>query len=272
VKTSNPSRFLRLLPAVAALSLVVLVVKASGLARSAHAADAGSQIVMASAVPAPKAADPAADDTETSSSDVDVLTSLAHRRAELDKRQHELEMRQNLLEAAEKRVDDKIADLKSLQKQIQTLLGMRDDAEQKQLTSLVKTYSSMKPRDAGRIFNDLDEDVLLGVASQMKPDALAPILAQMQSEAAQKLTVRLAQRLKAPAAKAPLPAAVQPAAPPPASSLPPAAALPSLASASPAVPVPSASAPAPLPAPAAAPAATTAPVSPPSSPSVRALK
>jgi len=81
--------------------------------------------------------------------------------------------------------------------------------QQKQVDSLVKTYSSMKPRDAARIFNNLDDAVLVPVAGQMKPDVLAAILAQMQSEPAQKLTVKLADRLKL----ADPPAAVPPAPP-----------------------------------------------------------
>ena len=91
-------------------------------------------------------------------------------------------MRANLLSAAEKRVDAKIADLKSLEDQIQTLLGKRDEAEKKQVTALVKVYSAMKPRDAARIFNTLDEAVLLDVARQMKPDSLAAIMAAMNPQ------------------------------------------------------------------------------------------
>src|ERR1700754_3591168 len=103
-----------------------------------------------------------------------------------------------LIAAAEARVDSKIASLKDLQTQMQTLLGQRDAADQAQINSLVKTYSSMKPADAARIFNDLDETVQLNVAALMKSDVLGAILSKMQPEMAQKLTVRLANRLKLP--------------------------------------------------------------------------
>src|SRR6202007_546055 len=88
--------------------------------------------------------------------------------------------------------------LKQLQGQVEVLLGQRDDAEKAQLAALVKTYSAMKPKDAAHIFNNLDDDVLLSVASQMKPDVLGAILAGMNADAAQKLTVRLANRMKIP--------------------------------------------------------------------------
>jgi hypothetical protein len=85
---------------------------------------------------------------------------------------------------------------------MQQLLGQRDTADQTLLNSLVKTYSSMKPADAARIFNNLDETVELNVAAGMKSDVLGAILGKMEPSAAQKLTVRLANRLKLPDPKA----------------------------------------------------------------------
>ena len=192
---------IRLLPTVLLAGTVLLGLKGFGLVHEARAQDKPQQV--ASAVPAddgirqPK--DIADDDSQVASAaEVDVLSSLAKRRAELDTRTHELDMRQNVLSATEKRVDDKIAALKQMQAQITALLGQRDAAQEKQVASLVKTYSAMKPKDAARIFNGLNEDVLIPVAQDMKSDALAPILANMNAEAAQKLTVRLASRLAVP--------------------------------------------------------------------------
>ena len=79
-----------------------------------------------------------------------------------------------------------------MQAQIAALLAQRDAAQEKQIASLVKTYSAMKPKDAPRIFDTLNDEVLVPVAQEMKSDALAPVLAAMNPEAAQKLTVKLA--------------------------------------------------------------------------------
>ena len=68
----------------------------------------------------------------------------------------------------------------------------------------------MKPKDAARIFNSLDDDVLLPVAQEMKSDDPGPVLAAMNPDAAQKLTVKLANKLALPdtaGAMAPAPAA-----------------------------------------------------------------
>ncbi len=219
---------LRPLPAVFVLALALLVIKGTGLALEARAASTGSaEQTSQPAAPASKAdssaaarsgdaadADGTDADSATSASEVDVLTSLAKRRAELDARAQALDMRANLIAAAEQRVDAKIADLKALQSQIQVLLGQRDAAQEKQIAALVKVYSSMKPRDAARIFNTLDQPVLLAVAGAMKPDALALIMAQMEPKQAQDLTVRLANKLKLPQ-EAALPQPAKPPAPAP---------------------------------------------------------
>lgn len=195
-------RHLRLFPAVIIVGGGLLAIKGVGIVHEAYA-----QTAMTGQVAAPPpqdttqvaVADPSVDDADSSSSaEIDVLTSLSKRRAELDSREQDLDMQANLIAAAEKRVDDKISSLKDLQTQMQTLLGQRDAADQAQINSLVKTYSSMKPADAARIFNDLDETVELNVAALMKSDVLGAILAKMQPDMAQKLTVRLANRLKLP--------------------------------------------------------------------------
>jgi len=200
-------KHLRLLPAVIATVGMVLAVKSVGFAIEARAQDSAAQADAQAPAPAAQAAPSdaadASDDSENASaSEVDVLTSLSKRRAELDARAADLSNREALLEAAEKRVDAKIADLKSLQTQIQQMLGQRDAEAQKQLDALVKTYSSMKPKDAARIFNTLDDHVLLAVAGEMKPDVLGAILAAMSPDAAEKLTEKLADRLKMPDAPA----------------------------------------------------------------------
>ena len=55
-------------------------------------------------------------------------------------------------------------------------------------------YETMKPKEAAKIFDRLDIKVLLEVASQIKPQRMSEIMAQMTPEAAERLTVELAAR------------------------------------------------------------------------------
>jgi flagellar motility protein MotE (MotC chaperone) len=245
-------RYFRLLPAVIALCLTLLVLKGTGIVREADAQSAPQQVAAASTDTAPATKDFAGDDGDTgSAAEVDVLASLSKRRAELDNRARALDMRENVLAATEKRVDEKIATLKQLQAQVTTLIGQRDTAQEKQVVALVKTYSAMKPKDAARIFDGLSDDVLVPVAQEMKSDALAPVLAAMSPSAAQKLTVKLASKLNLPDTATSIPApmpqtqtaaatpAPVPAAPAPQTATPqPPAAQPAPATPQPATPAP----------------------------------
>jgi flagellar motility protein MotE (MotC chaperone) len=56
----------------------------------------------------------------------------------------------------------------------------------------------MKPKDAARIFDTLDIDILVAVVSKMSERKIAPILGLMDPERAKTLTIMLAQQKKLP--------------------------------------------------------------------------
>ncbi|WP_321391676.1 MotE family protein [Emcibacter sp.] len=133
-----------------------------------------------------------------SRSEVQLLQELSERREILEQRAGEMDMREKLLEATENRIDQKIASLKKIEAQIQELLKIHDEREQAQLESLVKTYTAMKPKDAARIFDSLDMDILINIIEKMNEKKVAPILANMSSQTAKELTVELATRKQLP--------------------------------------------------------------------------
>jgi flagellar motility protein MotE (MotC chaperone) len=133
--------------------------------------------------------------------EIDLLQRLAKRRTEIERRGAELEQRGNLLEAAERRIDEKIGELQAIQKTIEGLLVSHDEQSQGQLNSLVKIYENMKPKDAARIFEELDMVVLLDVIERMKERKTAPILAKMNPQRAKEITLELAQRRSLPIAR-----------------------------------------------------------------------
>lgn len=175
---------------------------AAGAAHEAPAEKAPAE-QHASAEPAPAdkgdAPDPAASAPQVTQAqtkgEAEVLQNLSERRAALDGRERDLTMREQLIGVTEKRVEERLAELKSLEERLNVLLTKRDEAEEAQMTALVKTYENMKPADAARIFNKLDRQVLLTVASRMKPAKIGAVMAAMDAAKAQELTVMLALRL-----------------------------------------------------------------------------
>jgi len=191
-------RFVRLLPGLMAATALMLVLNGTDLLQSA-AAIAQETANAAEARPQPANRDFAETDEQiASAAQADVLTGLARRRAELDAREAQIKLQADILAAAEKRVDAKIAQLKTLETRIAGLLKSRDEAEAAQIAALVKTYGAMKPADAARIFDALPDSVLVPVAQAMKPDMLSLVLAKMGAERAKDLTVKLANRLALP--------------------------------------------------------------------------
>ena len=178
-------------PAVPASPAATTPVPAAAPAAAAASPAAASQ-------PAPAAAagnkPPVLDPLSMSPAEVDLLQKLAERRAELDKRAAELSQREVLLQAAEKRIDEKIAKLAELKKDIGGIVDKQSQEDQDRLKSLVKIYETMKPVDAARIFSQLDMPVLLGVLENMKERNAAPILAAMDPGKAKAVTLALAER------------------------------------------------------------------------------
>jgi len=123
-----------------------------------------------------------------------ILGRLQDRRKELDERSRELEMRESLLKAAEKRLDAKLTEMKDLETKVRVMMGTREKNDAERFKSIVKMYENMKAKDAARILERLDMRIQAEVTSEIKPDKMSEILAQMSPGAAERLTVELARR------------------------------------------------------------------------------
>ncbi len=128
-----------------------------------------------------------------SDSEIELLQRLAERRETLEERSRAAEKQQALLRAAEARIDQKVRELKSMQATIEQLIKTYDDQQEAKVRSLVKIYENMKPKDAARIFEELDMETLLLVAERMKERKLAPIMAQLNPTKAKDVTEELAR-------------------------------------------------------------------------------
>lgn len=232
----------RLLPVTAACLGALLAVKSIALVRAAApAASTPAASTPAAATPAaqtppaqpapaksapvapqaatapPPPAVPAAEQpAPVSESERALLLELRQRRQELEARAQEAAARDALLAATERRIGQRVEELKALQARLEALENNRRDRDEASWRGLVKVYETMKPRDAATIMNDLDQAVLLGVLDRMKESKAAAILAAMQPDRARQITTELAQhrqRANTPAPPAPAPpTAARPAA------------------------------------------------------------
>ncbi len=196
----------RLLPPTIAMMALLLGVRSVALVRAAapetpptaaaQPAKPAPTPAAAPTPPAPPAPAPAAvpaAEPPVSDSERALLLDLRKRRAELDAREAALAGRDGVLAAAEARLTARVDELDALQKRLEALDSAHHDRDEANWRGLVKLYESMKPRDAGAIFNDLDLPVLLPILDRMKEAKAAAIMAAMQPERARLATAELAQ-------------------------------------------------------------------------------
>lgn len=138
------------------------------------------------------------DPTLLTQSEIDLLQQLAERRDRVEKREQELDVRTALLKAAEARIDKKVEEMKTLQSTIEGLLASYDQEQEKKVSGLVKIYENMKPKDAAKIFEELEMDILLMVVERVNSRRLAPIMAAMNPQKAREVTVELSRLRQLP--------------------------------------------------------------------------
>jgi flagellar motility protein MotE (MotC chaperone) len=139
----------------------------------------------------------------TSPAERAILERLGERRQELDARARELEIRENLVKSAEKKLDGRANEIKGMESQLTGAQQKKDEEAAARLKGLVTMYENMKAKDAAKIFDRLEMPVLIAVVSQINPRRMADIMAQMQTDTAERLTVELASRATGIAASEP---------------------------------------------------------------------
>jgi flagellar motility protein MotE (MotC chaperone) len=212
----------RLLPATIATMTVLLVVKCGILAQAVLTDGARPDTAMVAAAnaastergpePTPEHEKPPAGKTPppaqkpvaatpsvpegpppVSESERALLQDLRTRRKELDARAATVATRESVLTATEQKLSDRVTELQTLQKQLETLDAAQKQKQDAGWQGLVKVYESMKPKDAATIFNDLSMPVLLQVVDRMKDAKAAAIMASMNPDRARDVTTELAQ-------------------------------------------------------------------------------
>ena len=171
-------------------------------AEAASTSDPASPDAPAGATPAPvqtaRVEDLPSDPLLMTDEEIDLLRALADRRKTLDERAQEIDDREILLQAAQRRIEEKVDGLEALKKSIEALLLEQEDKSEAQYDSLVKIYENMKPKNAARIFEELELAVLIPVVQRMKERKISPILAKMDPVKAKAITVELAQQNETP--------------------------------------------------------------------------
>ncbi|MEO0495843.1 MAG: hypothetical protein AAF141_00530 [Pseudomonadota bacterium] len=127
-----------------------------------------------------------------SEAEVQVLLRLRERREQLAGRERQLELREQMLKAMETSLQNKLTVIENSPDFASIGADGKPKAPSERLKGLVQMYEAMKPKDAARILSRLDTALLADLAKAMNPRRMSAIMANMDSESAERLTLALA--------------------------------------------------------------------------------
>ncbi len=156
---------------------------------------------MTPAAPPADAALPAA-----SCTDPVLRAAIAEQKADVTARTRHLGEAEAVLAAAETRATAQIQKLSTIKRDVEALMQQRSNLQQEDLKRMVTIYETMKPRDAARIFNDLETDIIIDVLDRMAERRSAPIIAELEDGKAREVTRLVLQRRALPGDRPPPPA------------------------------------------------------------------
>lgn len=124
--------------------------------------------------------------------DSDYIYKLSERKKVLDQREETLNKKAAEIEAQKAVVEKKLAELEEYRKKISTMLQERIKADDSKVETLVQVYTNMKPGQAAKIFETMDEDLVIEILTRMKKKSAAEILNLIKTEKAQAFAERYA--------------------------------------------------------------------------------
>ncbi|WP_413585397.1 MotE family protein [Bdellovibrio sp. HCB274] len=166
---------------------------------------------MAQSAPAPaapvaeeKAAAEAAPEVKSvslSNDEIDHLTKLTDRKKELDAREEELNRQEAELQAQKVELNKRLKELEDMRGKISSMLEDRVKADDQKVDTLVQMYTNMKPPQAAKVFETMDEDLVVEILGRMKKKNAADIMNLLKPEKAQIISEKYAGYKRAPASE-----------------------------------------------------------------------
>ncbi len=133
-------------------------------------------------------------------SNLDYLQKLNERKKSLDAREQELAHQEEEIQKQRSEIDLRLVELKELRGQISTVLDDRVKVDDQKVEILVQTYSNMKPPQAAKILESMDEDLAVEILGRMKKKNAADVMNLIKPEKAQMISEKFAGYKRKPAA------------------------------------------------------------------------
>ncbi|MGA2026304.1 MAG: hypothetical protein ABSH17_04430 [Syntrophobacteraceae bacterium] len=122
------------------------------------------------------------------------LSAFQQKEIEIRKREERLKEKEERLGKLENEIEQKVKDLLVLQKEIQAVRVEKQQAQNTRVLSLAKIYGTMKPKEAAKLMENLDDKLVMGIIATMTSDEAAAILSLMEVKKAAKISEALSVR------------------------------------------------------------------------------
>jgi flagellar motility protein MotE (MotC chaperone) len=122
------------------------------------------------------------------------MSAFQQKEIEIRRREEQLKEKEERLSRLEKEVEQKVKDLLVLQKQVQMVQSEKQETQSAKVRGLAKIYGTMKPKEAAKLLENLDDKLVMGIIATMTPDQAAGILALMDVKKAAKISEALSGR------------------------------------------------------------------------------
>lgn len=121
----------------------------------------------------------------SSDADLNHFARLTERKKELDLREVEIKKMEEEIVKQREELEKKMTELENMRRKISSVLEEKVQVDDKRVENLVQFYSSMKPQQAAKIIENIDEGLAVEVLARMKKKSAAEIMNLLKPEKAQ---------------------------------------------------------------------------------------
>ena len=124
----------------------------------------------------------------------EMVSAIQNKSKSLRQREEAIASQELALNLSLQALDAKISELKQAEKDLLELISVSQKAARSDIENLTSVYASMKPKDAARLFEEMDSEFAAGFLGQMNPEDAAGIMAGLTPQKAYAVSVLLAGR------------------------------------------------------------------------------
>lgn len=125
--------------------------------------------------------------------------AMEQEKADIEKQRAMLASQQDQVKIAQEEMEKTKVELGAEREKLEKLVGETDSLDKKRIKQLAKVYSAMRPEEASRILETLDDNLCVNILSNMGDDRQkAKILSALSPEKASRVSKRISAPIKKP--------------------------------------------------------------------------